>query len=292
MVAASTPGCSSVSAFSPSARSCALGGRFWPDTGNVWLAAMLLGGALVWWHISQRDHRTQRTEAPTAEAAPAATTTTPAASITARQPKPPRPPAKPSLFAPVLGSLLGLAGLLGLLAVLDIYDVDVAVALALALVVVGAAIAFGALTQRRVGGLVVLGLLLLPAFGVAAVTPVSVSAGVGDKLEQPVTAAALDPSYELGVGKLELDLTSVPLSAGTTEVDASVGVGELVITVPDDVALELDAHAGVGDLDLLGEQHDGVDVHRTLSVPGPTPDAPVLDLEADVAIGHIEVLRG
>ena len=65
-----------------------------------------------------------------------------------------------------------------------------------------------------------------------------------------------------------------------------------MITVPDDVALELDAHAGVGDLDLLGEQHDGVDVHRTLSVPGPTPDAPVLDLEADVAIGHIEVLRG
>ena len=187
--------------------------RFWPDTGNVWLAAMLLGGALVWWHVSQRDHRTQRTEAPTAEAAPAATTTTPAASITCPG-RPPRPPAKPSLFAPVLGSLLGLAGLLGLLAVLDVYDVDVAVALALALVVVGAAIAFGALTQRRVGGLVVLGLLLLPAFGVAAVTPVSVSAGVGDKLEQPVTAAALDPSYELGVGELELDLTSVPLSAG------------------------------------------------------------------------------
>ena len=31
--------------------------RFWPDTGNVWLAATLVGGALVWWHVSQRADR-------------------------------------------------------------------------------------------------------------------------------------------------------------------------------------------------------------------------------------------
>ena len=27
----------------------------WPDTGNVWLAALIVGGALVWWHVSKRD---------------------------------------------------------------------------------------------------------------------------------------------------------------------------------------------------------------------------------------------
>ena len=58
----------------------------------------------------------------------------------------------------VLGALLAAAGLFGLLAVLDIYDVDVAFA-AGSVVIVGA-IAFGAITQRRVGGLVFLGLLL------------------------------------------------------------------------------------------------------------------------------------
>jgi hypothetical protein len=73
--------------------------------------------------------------------------------------------------------LLAAAGLFGLLAVLDIYDVDVAAALAAGVVIVGAAIAFGAMTQRRVGGLVFLGLLLLapspwPRSG-------SVGAGVG-----------------------------------------------------------------------------------------------------------------
>jgi phage shock protein PspC (stress-responsive transcriptional regulator) len=268
--------------------------RFWPDTGNVWLAALLLGGALVWWHVSQRDRT--RPVAVAAETAPAETAPvepgpTPTAAP-AKQPKPPRPPARPSLFAPVLGALLAVAGLLGLLAVLDVYDVDVAVALALCLVVIGAAIAFGALTQRRVGGLVVLGLLLLPAFGVAALTPVSVSAGIGERNEQPASVTALESSYELGIGDLEVDLRELALPAGTTFVDASVGIGQLLITVPPDVALEIDAHAGAGDVDLVGEHHDGVDVHRTLRVPGPTADAPVLDIEADVGIGHIGVQRG
>ena len=45
-------------------------------------------------------------------------------------------------------------------------------------------------------------------------------------------------------------------------VDASVGVGELVITVPEGVALEIDAHAGVGEIDIVGERDDGVDVDR------------------------------
>ena len=41
--------------------------RFWPGTGNLWLAATLGGGALVWWHVSNRD-RAPRPPAPTAEA--------------------------------------------------------------------------------------------------------------------------------------------------------------------------------------------------------------------------------
>ena len=253
--------------------------RFWPGTGNVWLAAVLVGGALVWWHVSNREQR-PRTEA--AAATPAAVAT-PA-------PRAPRPPAKPSLLAPVLGMLLAAAGLFGLLAVLDVYDVDVAVALAAGLAIVGVAIAVGAFTQRRVGGLVVLGLFLLAAFGVAAVTPVSVSAGIGEKSERPVTTLQRD--YELGVGELDLDLTDFPWQRGTTSVDASVGIGRLVITVPEDVALEVDARTGVGKVDVLGATDDGVGAHRTLSLPGASPDAPVLDVEADVAVGDIEVERG
>jgi hypothetical protein len=204
----------------------------------------------------------------------------------------PRPPKRPSLFAPVLGALLAAAGVFGLLAVVDVYDVDLAVALASGVAIVGAAIAAGAMTQRRVGGLVFLGLVLLAGFGVAAATPVSISAGVGEKKEQPQTFAALQSKYELGMGELDLDLTSVKLPVDTTSVDANLGVGSLVITVPKGVALELDVQAGVGEVNVLGKLDDGIDAHRTLSVPGSTPNAPVLDVEADVGIGNIEVRRG
>ena len=251
--------------------------HFWPGTGNVWLAAMLAGGALVWWHVSNRD-RPARAAMPAGEAAP-------------RVPPPPRPPRRPSLFAPALGALLAVSGVFGLLAVLDVYDVDLDVALAAGVAIIGATIAIGAMTQRRVGGLVFLGLILLAAFGLAAATPVSISSGVGEKVERPLASDTLQPSYELGVGELSLDLGEVVIPSGTTHVDASVGVGHLLITVPEDVALEIDAQAGIGEVDILGKSDDGVDAHRTVSIPGSTPDAPVLELEADVGIGNIEVLR-
>jgi phage shock protein PspC (stress-responsive transcriptional regulator) len=254
--------------------------RFWPGTGNVWLAAMLAGGAIVWWHVSNRD-RAPRSEAPTSD------------TDTARAvPPAPRPPRRPSLFAPALGALLAVSGLFGLLAVLDVYDVDLDVAFAAGVAILGAAIAAGAMTQRRVGGLVVLGLLMLAAFGVAAATPVSVSSGAGEKTERPLTVAALQPSYELGLGELDLDLSAVSLQSGTTPVEASVGIGSLVITVPEGVALEIDAHAGIGELDIFGKHDDGVDAHRTVSVAGPTLDSPVLEVDADVGLGNIEVRRG
>jgi phage shock protein PspC (stress-responsive transcriptional regulator) len=272
--------------------------RFWPGTGNLWLAATLGGGALVWWHVSNRD-RAPRQAAPTAEASTAdASTADPSTAETVpgmpapSAPWPVKPPRKPSLFAPVLGALLAVAGLFGLLAVLDVYDIDVAVGLAVGVLLVGVAIAFGAMTQRRVGGLVFLGLILLGAFGAAAATPVSVSFGVGEKIERPESAADLARSYELGIGELNLDLGAVSLSPGTTSVDASVGVGNLVITVPPNVALEIDAHAGVGQVDVLGRRDDGVDAEKTTSVAGSTPDAPVLDVEADIGMGNIEVRRG
>ena len=62
--------------------------------------------------------------------------------------------------------------------------------------------------------------------------------------------------------------------------------------MPQDVALVIDAHAGVGSIDLMGARDDGVDADRQLTLPGSTPDAPVLDLEADIGVGDIQVQRG
>jgi len=265
--------------------------RFWPSSGNVWFAATLGGAALIWWHMANRNRRPDTSSSAT-EAVPAAADAAPTVSATPRVPPAPRPPARPSLFAPVLGALLAASGLFGLLAVLDIYDVDLAVAFASGVAIVGATIAIGAMTQRRVGGLVVLGLILLAAFGVAAATPVSISSGVGERTERPASVSALERSYELGMGELDLDLGALTLPTGTTPVEASVGIGSLVITVPEGVALEIDAHAGVGEYNVLGDRDDGINADQTFRFAGSTPDAPVLEVEADVGIGNIEVQRG
>ncbi|MCP9485195.1 MAG: PspC domain-containing protein [Gaiellaceae bacterium MAG52_C11] len=249
--------------------------RFWPGTGNVWLAALLVGAAIVWWHVGNRSDR-PRTTSPESTTVPA----------------PPPQPTRPSLLFPVLGALLAAAGLLGLLAVLDVYEVDVAVALAAGVAIVGAAVAVGATTGRRVGALVLLGLALLAGFGVAAATPVSFSSGVGDRTERPLAVTDLEESYELGAGSFSVDLSSVELPSGTTEVDVKLGLGEVVITVPDGVALEVDARAGIGEVNVLGDRDEGAGADERIAVAGSTPDAPVLKLDADVGFGYLEVRRG
>jgi len=253
--------------------------QFWPGTGNVWLAAVIVGGAIVWWHVGKRSDK------------PAAAEVT-AGTAGVSAPPPARKPKPPSLLVPVVGALLAVAGLLGLLAALDAYEVDVAVALAAGVAIVGAAVAVGASTGRRVGGLVLVGLVLLAAFGVAAATPVSLSSGIGEKTERPLAAADLEESYELGIGELVVDLSNVELPPGTTDVEVKLGIGETIVTVPENAALEIDAHAGAGEVDVLGEVDEGTGAGARVSIPGSTADAPVLMLEVDVALGSLEVRRG
>src|SRR5437588_700546 len=65
-----------------------------------------------------------------------------------------------------------------------------------------------------------------------AVFDISLSDGAGDRVYQPATTTALQPSYHLGVGKLHLDLTKVGSVTKETVVHAKVGVGEILVTVP------------------------------------------------------------
>jgi phage shock protein PspC (stress-responsive transcriptional regulator) len=258
----------------------------WIGIGNLWLAALLGGAALLWWHLAHRDERGTRPAAPAVDRTTAPTEPSAAAAQPAPRPR------KPSLTLPVLGVLLAVAGLLGLLAVLDVYEIDLDLAFAAALAITGVAIAVGAFVGYRVGALVPLGLLLLGGFAFAASLPVSLSAGIGDKVERPVDAAVLEQSYEYGIGDYELDLTNVALAEGETHVGVSLGIGSLVVTLPDDVAVDIDAHAGAGEVNVLGATDDGIGADREIQLPGSEPDAPTLALDASVGFGQIEVRRG
>jgi phage shock protein PspC (stress-responsive transcriptional regulator) len=134
---------------------------------------------------------------------------------------------------------------------------------------------------------VLVALLLLTAAIAAAVFDVDVGNGVSDQVVVPATVRELDSPYELGIGSLELDLSRLELPVGETEVDARVDVGDLLVTVPADVALQVDAQVKAGSVRVLGEESEGWAVERQLRETGRR----VLVLDARVGAGSVRVDR-
>lgn len=114
---------------------------------------------------------------------------------------------------------------------------------------------------------------------------VSLGDGVGDHVYAPASVASVAPSYELGVGKLRVDLPPIGAHAGAVDVKAKVGVGDLRIVVPDGVRVQVYAHAKVGDVHVLGLEDSGRNaLLRTGSGGGYV-------IDARVGAGRIDVVR-
>ncbi|MFE2009306.1 PspC domain-containing protein [Streptomyces sp. NPDC059491] len=114
----------------------------------------------------------------------------------------------------------------------------------------------------------------------------------------PASVAVVQPRYELGTGVGLLDLSRLPVPAGTSvSTSAEVGAGRLKVIVPKDAVVKLRAQVGLGDLQLPGEPPNDVDVapdrdvSRTLAPPAGTVPAGTLDLSLEVAVGQVEVTR-
>jgi len=112
--------------------------------------------------------------------------------------------------------------------------------------------------------------------------------GVGDRTVRPATPAEL-ATYELGAGDLLVDLRQLQVPPGTTAVEARVGVGELVVEVPDGVSFQVVASSGLGEVQVLGEQEGGVAnrVDATVEAGGDRR----LELDLRVGIGQVRVER-
>jgi phage shock protein PspC (stress-responsive transcriptional regulator)/predicted membrane protein len=245
--------------------------RVWPSPGNLWVAAAIAGAAIVWWHSSTRDR------VPSVAPAPG-------------EPVPARVRRR-SLGPVALGALIAGLGLVGLIDVATRWSIDWRIVLAVAAVVLGALVAAGAVTGHGVGSVVVLALAVLAAFVVTAVVRVPLFAGIGDQIEHPVTLAALDSRYEQGIGNLDLQLGGVAFPAGETHVKATLGIGDLVVHVPNDVTVDVDARASVGEVILFGATSHGSSPHQHRLDLGTDP-ARVLVLDARVGLGKVTVERG
>ena len=205
----------------------------------------------------------------------------------------PRPPADrhgPAAATVLVGALLVLIGIGWLL---DAGGVEVPwrALLPAALIAVGLACVAGAF-QGRQHAMMVVGVALTAVLSVAVAADwdldVPLAGGVGDRTERPATPAELT-EYELGAGDFLLDLQQLQVPPGTTAVQARVGVGELVVELPDGVSARVVASSGLGEVQVLGEQEGGFAnrVDTTVEAGGDRR----LELDLRVGMGQVRVER-
>ena len=186
-----------------------------------------------------------------------------------------------------VGLVLLATGTLWLLSAADVVDLSYGAWIGVLLVVVGLAIA---LVPGRHGVLVVVGVLLAVA-GIPAllVGPEVFRGGVGERIETPSEAAELD-DFRQGIGRLVVDLTSPDLDLDEATVEASIGVGELVVRVPDDVDVTVEIRVGIGNAEAFGRTESGLGV--TLERISGTSGSQELELDLAAGIGNVRVERG
>ncbi|TAK71304.1 MAG: PspC domain-containing protein [Actinomycetota bacterium] len=211
-------------------------------------------------------------------------------------------------------SYLGLATLslavvvAGILVLLDrsgALAVPAGVVLAASLGVLGLGLLVGAVVGRA-RWLVWLAapLALLTACAVALPTGVRFGDGIGQRTWRPTTVAQVEQEYSLGIGNATLDLAALPADAtGQLRVTARQGIGRLLVIVPNDARVEIDAEVGAGVLTVPGESErngSGLEVTTTVDpvvTPPATPPASTsvtpltIDLDATLGAGNLEVRR-
>ena len=166
--------------------------------------------------------------------------------------------------------------------------VEAPVLVAIALGVVGACLLAGSWIGNS-RPLVLPAILLGAALAVTSLTP---AWSAGERRVAPTTSAAVEDSYEFGVGRQAIDLsgvTDVEALDGRT-VDIHTEVGETVVKVPDGVDVTVTADVDLGEVDVYGVRADhGTDSHIT--VADPDTSAPDLEIEVTNTVGRIEVDR-
>jgi len=236
-----------------------------------------------WTSASTTPTRPEAPEALWAEQPPGGATPTQAVPW---QPPTPPPDRGPRLFWPTVALVALALGVLGLYDVAGGAVVDGAYP-ALALAVVGAMLTLGAWFGRT-GGLIFLGVVAALALALSTVVP---SFGVGEIDRTPTTAAQLDDDYSLAIGSIDLDLSRITdidqLDGRSIDIDSTAG--EVVVTVPDGVDVDVDATIdGAGEIEVFDRTINGPDLHVERTLDG-GPGAPKLDLNIDLMAGRVEV---
>lgn len=160
--------------------------------------------------------------------------------------------------------------------------------LPIALIAIGVGVMYGA-DRQDVSGLIVIGIIISVIVVTAGFFTAAPWDGVGEVLERPPTVDALEAQYAHGVGDFTVDLRSIEIEEGTTKVEVSLGIGNLLVRVPGDTTVVVDANAGIGKVTVFDEVREGVGPSLEDTVAG--NDGRTLELKVGVGMGEVEVTR-
>jgi len=174
-----------------------------------------------------------------------------------------------------VGIALVAVGVLWLLNSLGTVSVSGVQLIASALLVIGIGLLVGAFFGRA-RGLIIVGLVILPIVIAAALfRPYSevltvdsaFRDGAGDVTVVPADTADVRDEYRLAGGRYVVDLSAVDFAAphdlgDPPSIAIEMGVGELILRLPDDVTAIIDASVGVGELRMLNRSSAGLGLQR------------------------------
>jgi phage shock protein PspC (stress-responsive transcriptional regulator) len=209
-----------------------------------------------------------------------ASPTTPWSPPVVRRPK--------SLIPILLAGLAVLAAVSAGIAATGWVSVALPVVVIAALLMTLAALIAGAQRGRFLGAILI-SVPLAAILVLSAAVPHPLAGGVGQRTWHPADPSQLKSSYRLGTGQAAIDLSDVKFS-GPRTLRASVGTGDLTVTVPAGAVVQVRERAAIGSAEAFGNRQGGISVDRT-SVDAPAGGGPALDLDLKVGIGSIEVRR-
>ena len=186
--------------------------------------------------------------------------------------------------------LIGLAAVGAFIGVFMLAAFGGGVALSVLAILAGVAL-LGAAFAGGARWLIVPALVLVLPLAIVAAADIDVEGGVGEHRYRPASVNELRPDYQLGMGELVVDMRDVELPAGRTDLRVENGIGHVLVRVPENACVSADVEIGIGQSSILDHGRGGVDVNDDLATSAPA-GTPIVHLEGDVGIGHLEVRRG
>lgn len=158
------------------------------------------------------------------------------------------------------------------------------------LLVVGAVLVVQSRLSSPARPLIALGVLLALIAAGTWRADTTLDGGLGRRTERPQASLATTNEYQLGTGQLTIDTRETTFTNEALRIRGEVGLGRIVVIVPEGATVVTSATAGGGNVFVFGERKVGPGVEERYLEPGSGDERISLDLR--VGLGSVEVRRG